>query len=217
MRASRTRATAFALGALACGAVGCLSPRSVPDMVHYTLAPPGTPRESLPGPPRVERFGIDAPYATVRLAHRSSPYRLEYYTFHRWAGTPQEDVTTAVRDYLSRAPVVPDGLPLVVSGDVRRLEEQVDPGGRRSGVVAIDFTVHRDGEPILARGYEESEPAEGTTPEASVAALSRALARMLDRLIDDVRQAEAAGPSPPQRTRSQGDRVGDAQPIARVR
>ncbi len=192
-----TRRRALRITLVACalvgGAAGCLSPRSMPAMVYYTLAPPGEPSARLPGPARVERFEVDAAYSPVRLAHRGSPYRLEYYTFHRWAGTPQDAVTGAVRDYLGRAaaPNEADEAPLTISGAVRVLEERAEPGGR-SGVLAIDFDVHRGGVLVLERGYQESEPAEGATPEATVAALSRALARMLDHLVEDVRQAEAA-------------------------
>jgi ABC-type uncharacterized transport system auxiliary subunit len=225
MTGRRTLAIAALLGSVVCGVVACLSPRSLPEMVHYTLAPPGAPTENLGGPVRVRRFGIDPVYANVRLAHRSSPYRIEYYTFHRWAGPPQDVVTSAVRDYLDRAPAAPAGPPVVVSGIVRRLEERLGPaegqaatpvgnakrsGSRvRSGLVAIEFTVHRDGRVILDREYEQSETAAGGTPEESVAAISRALARMLDQLVRDVRQAEAGGSQPAD--------VPGTQPMERVR
>lgn len=193
---TRRRALGIALAACALvgGAAGCLSPRSMPAMVYYTLAPPGEPSARLPGPIRVERFEVDAAYSPVRLAHRSSPYRLEYYSFHRWAGTPEDAVTGAVRGYLGGAAVAPgeaDDAALTISGAVRVLEERAEPSGR-SGVLAIDFDVHRGGVLVLERGYRETEPAEAATPEATVAALSRALARMLDHLVEDVRQAEAA-------------------------
>lgn len=158
-------------------------------MVYYTLAVSGAPPRALPGPVQVGGFTTDAAYATPRLAYRSSPYRLQYYVFHRWAaGSPQRAVEAALGEYLSRAPAAGTGPPIRIGGDIRRIEELDEPGGRH-GVLAIEFRVERQGEPWLERSYQDSEPAEADTPEAVVAALSRALGRILARLMDDLASA----------------------------
>jgi ABC-type uncharacterized transport system auxiliary subunit len=173
--------------------VACAGPARTPAMVYYTLAVPGAPDRALPGPVAVGVFTADAAYATPRLVYRSSPFRIQYYVFHRWAaGSPQAAVATAVGDYLSRAAGPADGPPTRIGGTLRRIEE-VDEAGHRRGVLAIDFRVERNGKPWLERSYQESEPADADTPEAVVAALSRALGRMLDRLLADLLAAPPPG------------------------
>jgi hypothetical protein len=178
------------------GASACLSPRPVPPRAYYNLALQGEPAAVLPGPTRLEPLAVDPAYASARLARRTSAYRLEYYSFHRWAADPGQAVTAAARDYLARGPAPGDGEPLQISGTVRRLEERVSPAGQ-SGVIAIDLLVRRAGRVVLEGLYQESEPsaasesAKADSPEATVAALSRALARLLDRLAADLAGLEA--------------------------
>lgn len=170
---------------LALGPLGCIRAQRTPDVTYYTLEVPGASPGSLPGPPRVGAFTADEPYASSRLAYRSSPFRLQYYLFHRWAGSPQSVVAGAVRDYLARAPHAEDGLPVHVEGHIRKLEEVDGPDGWR-GFVALDLHVRRGATTQLERSYEESEPAAAESPEAVVEAISRALGRILDRLVADL-------------------------------
>src|SRR4051794_23057048 len=80
--AARRRATA---AALACGALAaCSFSRPTPETRYYTLTVPGRPATHLDGAVKVGIFTADQPYATERFAYRSSPYALEYYTYHRW-------------------------------------------------------------------------------------------------------------------------------------
>jgi hypothetical protein len=149
-------------------------------MRYYTLAVPGAPSVRLPGPLEVGPFGSDPPYATARLAYRTSPWRLDYYVYHRWAGDPRTLVANAVRDYLGPAAAT-SGPPLVVTGHLRRLEER-ELDGRREAAVALDLTVRQDARVRLSGSWAETEPIEDRGPEAAVAALSRALGRLLDQV-----------------------------------
>jgi ABC-type uncharacterized transport system auxiliary subunit len=180
------RALVLAAVALA----GCSLARRTPEMRYYTLAVPGVP-PALPGPLRVGRFTADAPYATPRLAYRTSPYRIEYYVFHRWAADPGWIVASAAREYLEPAAPAADRGSWELTGTVRRLEEVDAPAGSEAAL-ALDLRLERDGRLVLARSYAETEPAEGRRPELVVAALSRALGRILDRALADV----AAHPGP---------------------
>jgi ABC-type uncharacterized transport system auxiliary subunit len=161
-------------------------------VIYYTLAVPGRPQAASPWPVRVGAFSADAPYATSRLAWRSSPFRLEYYAFHRWADSAPGALATAARDYLAQAAPTQGGAPLVLEGHLRRLEALADPAGWR-GVVVLDLSLRRSGQVWLERSYEESEPAAADTAEAVVAALSRALGRVLDRLLEDLGAAGEPG------------------------
>ena len=176
---------AVAAACVALAPLGCLTGRSVPNTVYYTLTPGGAPAAALPGPVRVGNFSADEPYASARMAYRSSPYRLEYYNFHRWAGSPPSLVAAALRDFMARAPAVKDGPPLLITGNLRRLEELDEPEVWK-GLVAMDIRVERGGVVWLERSYEESEIASAKNPEAVAAALSEALTRILERLATDL-------------------------------
>jgi ABC-type uncharacterized transport system auxiliary subunit len=179
------------LGALALAVVlgGCALGRATPAMRYYTLAVPGVPPAPLPAPVVVGTFTADDAYGTGRLAYRTSPYRLDYYVYHRWAADPRRMVAAAARDYLERA-TARDGAPLELTGHVRRLEEVDAPEGCE-GALAVDVRLAAAGRVVLARPYAETERADACRPEAVVAALSRALGRILDRMLAD---AGAAAP-----------------------
>jgi len=164
--------------------VGCTFGRRTPEMHYYTLAVPGT------APPAAARlvagtFTADEPYATARIAYRTSPYRLDYYIYHRWAADPRRMLAAAVRDYLERRAAPVGDIPVTLDGNIRRLEE-VDEGDARFAALALDLTVNEGTRVLLARTYDETELVTGRTPEAVVAGLSRALGRILDRVAADV-------------------------------
>ena len=188
------RLTLAAIVALALA--GCALVRETPQVHSYTLALAGKPPVCLTVPVRIGAFTVDQPYATERLAYRTSPYRLDYYTYHRWAADPRQLVQATARDYLERAAAPSEcrgettGAPLEISGHIRRIEELDAPTGWQ-GVLAVDLRVERTGALVLARSYAETEPAEARNPEAVAAALSRALARILDGVV-----AELSGQPP---------------------
>ena len=188
-----------ALLVLACAALSAcsvLGSRPTPETRYYTLTVPGEPAVRLARAVKIGTFTIDQPYASERFAYRTSPYALEYYTYHRWAGNPRTIVAAAARDYVERA-AAPGAHPsLEMQGHIRRLEE-VDEPAAWSGAVAMDVVVTRDGTVVLERSYAEAEPAEKRNPEAVAAALSRALGRILDQVLRDVEaSAQPAGPTP---------------------
>jgi ABC-type uncharacterized transport system auxiliary subunit len=169
------RRAAFLLCAVA--AAACSTRQPAPRIQYYTLTVPGPAPARPPGGVEVARVTADPPYDTARIAYRVSPYRLDYYVYHRWAADPPRLVAMAIRDWFGSAS--PDGEePFVVSAHLRRLEE-VDAADGWRGAFAVDVRVERGGRTVLARSFDETEPAEGRTPEAVAAALSRALGRVL--------------------------------------
>ena len=179
------------LAVLGAALVGCLVARPAPEMHYYTLAVPGAPAAGLPAPITVGAFTAEAPYATARLAYRTSPYALDYYVYHRWAADPRRLVAAAARDYLERAPTSAAGPPIALTGHIRHLEELDTTEGRRA-TLALDVRVVQEGRVLLARAYTETEPADARRPEAVAAALSRALGRVLDRVVRDLGPAAAS-------------------------
>ncbi|MBI3770595.1 MAG: membrane integrity-associated transporter subunit PqiC [Deltaproteobacteria bacterium] len=180
-----TRATMLLLAAMALA--GCSFGRSLPGIHYYTLAITDAPATRLDAPLRVGVITSDQAYATERIAYRSSPYQLDYYSYHRWAADPRNLVRTAARDYFERAGAA-NGIPFEVEGNIRRLEEVDDPTGWR-GTLALDVRVARGGTIILERAFSETEPAASRRPEAVAAALSRALQRILDQLLTEAARA----------------------------
>ncbi len=190
MHALRIVAVTLAVGLMA---TACSSVRGTPEIRYYVLAVSTTNSVPLPGPVRIDAFSIDDPYATRQLAYRTSPYRLAYYNYHRWAGSPEGVVAAAVREYLKHGRKDVEGAPFEVGARVRRLEE-VDADAGWSGALTIDFKVHRSGVLVLEHAYSETEPADDRNPEDVVAALSRALSAILHALAADLAELESDAP-----------------------
>jgi uncharacterized lipoprotein YmbA len=170
-------------------ASACTLTRRTPELRYYTLSVPGAPAvDGLRF--RVDAVTMDAPYATARMAYRTSPYRLDYYVYHRWAADPRQVVAAALRDYLEHGGADGDRPPLELSAHVRRFEEVDAPSGW-SAALAADVVVRDGARVVLERTYEDTEPAESRNPEAVAAALSRALGRIVDRAVADVRATTA--------------------------
>ena len=68
------------------GLAGCAG--KVPETRYYQLASP--PRAPNTGDQIlvVEPLVTDAAYDDDRIVYRISPYRLDYYQYHRWTGAP---------------------------------------------------------------------------------------------------------------------------------
>jgi uncharacterized lipoprotein YmbA len=183
---------------LACLALaGCALAQSTPEMHYYVLATARDVTPRLDAPVRVGEFTIADPYATRQIAYRTSPYVLAYYNYHRWAGRPQAVVANAVREYLERASHGGIGPAFEVVADVRQLEEVDEPGkGKWQGAIALDLVVTRDGKPVLARSFAETEAAETRSPEAVVAAISRALGRIMEQVVTALAERGATEPAP---------------------
>lgn len=184
-RRSGTAALGLAVAvlvALAAAACSPLSPRKIPQTRYYTLSIPGAPTTAVGRPIELGVFTVAPAYGGQRLAYRSSPWRLDYYTFHRWAAPPAAAVSEAIRDYLERAPRADGAAAVRVSGHLRTLEE-LDEGGRRYGTLTIELAISRAGGMPASTVYAVKEPAERADPEAVVAALSRALGKAVDQAL----------------------------------
>ncbi|HEY2385468.1 MAG TPA: ABC-type transport auxiliary lipoprotein family protein [Candidatus Binatia bacterium] len=182
---------ALAAALLATTALGCSFFHTQPHIRYYTLTLQGAPATALDAPVSVVGFAADEPYASARLAYRSSPYRLDYYTYHRWAADPRNLLRATVRDYFEHG-AAHDGLPYELEGNIRRLEEVDEPAGWQ-GALTLDIKVARGGATVLQRTYAETEPAAAKNAEAVAAAVSRALQRILDQVSADVAAAPRTG------------------------
>jgi ABC-type uncharacterized transport system auxiliary subunit len=172
-------------------AAGCFGVRHAPQIRYYTVAvgtEGGGAAPHLPFAVRVGTFGAAPPYRSTRIALRRSKYRLDYYDFSRWAANPQSLLAATVQNYFDRigTPIAPD--PITVSGRIDRLEAVTRREGLRA-VAAITFEARQGHRSLLQQTYVEKVPVDGDNPENVVAALSKALDRVLARLAADLSAA----------------------------
>lgn len=143
-------------------------------------------------------------YDDDRIVYRTTPYRLDYYHYHRWSASPGVMASSVLEQALERsgrvAAVVRDPSeksPVVVRGRVLAIEEIDESKQRWRGRIAIELTLvdSRTGELLASRTFDESEPLATQTPEGLAQALSIAMSRICERatpLILDYAARQAA-------------------------
>ncbi|MGE0872058.1 MAG: ABC-type transport auxiliary lipoprotein family protein [Kofleriaceae bacterium] len=177
-------ATAIAFGGGGCGG-------SVPATRYYQLAAPTgatTHRGDLVI--AIEPFETDPGYDDERIVYRTTPYRLDYYQYHRWSAPPSVMVSSFLEQWLERAgafrSVVRDATeqaPLVVRGRVLAIEEVDRSATSRLGRLVVELSLidSRSGATLWSDQFEETEPVRRPTPEGLAQALSVAMARIAKR------------------------------------
>jgi ABC-type uncharacterized transport system auxiliary subunit len=156
----------------------------VPDTRYYQLATPPaqTPRGDLVI--ALEPFDTDSGYDDERIVYRATPYRLDYYHYHRWSASPGVLVGKYLEQALERSgrfrAVVRDGAPLVLRGRVVAIEEIDQSKSRWLGRIAIELSLvdSRNGTTLWTQDFEETEPLKIQSPEGLAQAISIALGRI---------------------------------------
>jgi ABC-type uncharacterized transport system auxiliary subunit len=180
-----TRAVVIAL------LVGCGG--SPPPATHYyQLAPPSDTGGRSGGDATlvVEPLTTDSGYDDERIVYRPSPYRLEYYDYHRWSAPPGEMVASYLERALERSgkfrAVVRSSTPdatAVLSGRVAAIEEVDVSRQRWVGRIVVELTLAdaTNGEALWTAQFEETEPLRAQSPDGLARALSVALGRIVRR------------------------------------
>lgn len=163
-----------------------------PATRYYQLAEPRTPTAQDKGVALViEPLVTDAAYDDERIVYRQTPYRLDYYQYHRWSAAPG----TLVGNYLERAfehsgrfsSVVREAnpaAPVILRGRVVALEEVDHSKAKWLGRIVLELQlVDRAGNIIWSQQYEETEPLQIQSPEGLAKAISTALERIALRAI----------------------------------
>lgn len=198
-------AICLALCLAACGG-------KLPETRYYQLAAPTASGDrSLAGVAlAIEPLETHPAYDDERIVYRLTPYRLDYYNYHRWSSTPG----TLIADYLERAfersgrfrTVTREvqAAPVTLSGRVIAIEE-VDRSktswiGRV--VVELRLTDSATGEVLWTEQFEETEPLKQQSPEGLAQGLSAALDRIAQQalpIVADlaVKTARAQDPGKP--------------------
>ncbi|MDX2091557.1 MAG: ABC-type transport auxiliary lipoprotein family protein [Kofleriaceae bacterium] len=159
-----------------------------PPTRYYALAAPPAPRTDDRGTLviGIDPFETDSAYDEERIVYRLSPYRFDYYNYHRWSSPPG----TMVARYLERAlehsgrfgEVSRDAsdAPLTLGGRLIALEEVDRSPTRWVGRIVLELrlTETSSGEVLWSRQYEQLEPMPQQSPEGLAQAISTALDRI---------------------------------------
>ena len=165
----------------------------VPATRFYQLAePPGKISSGSGIALVVESLTTDAAYDDERIVYRVTPYRLDYYSYHRWSAAPG----TLIANYLERAfeksgkfgAVTREPNPaatVTLGGRVIAIEEVDQSKTRWVGriVVELSLTNSATGEVLWSEQFEENEPLPVQAPEGLARALSAALERIANRAV----------------------------------
>lgn len=186
----------------------------LPETRFYQLASPVT-TTAVP-----DRTGVDlailpleadTAYDDERIVYRISPYRLDYYSYHRWSASPG----TLVADFLERTfersgrfrSVTRDtGAPVTLGGRVVAIEEVDSSKTKWLGRIVVELSLtDTTGDVLWTEQYEETEVLEKQSPEGLAHALSIAMNRIAQRALPVVadlavtaaraREAKATSPS----------------------
>jgi ABC-type uncharacterized transport system auxiliary subunit len=165
----------------------------LPETRFYQLAEPAG--KAAPGPGValvVEALTTDSAYDDERIVYRVTPYRLDYYNYHRWAAAPG----TLIANYLERAfeasgkfgavtRAANPAAPVTLGGRVVAIEEVDRSKTRWVGRIVIELTLTdaSDGSVLWAEQFEEHEPLLAQSPEGLARALSAALERIANRAV----------------------------------
>ena len=132
----------------------------------------------------VEPFLVDSAYDDDRIVYRRSPYKLDYYHYHRWSAPPGELISAALRDAYRRTgqfQAVTNELTsdatVVLSGRVLAIEEvdMTREHGRARIAVELRLRDAATDEQIWSRVMREEVPLRDQSPAGLARALSVAV------------------------------------------
>ena len=165
---------------------------STPQVRYYQLAgaPAAAAKPSGDKVLVVEALSSDGAYDDERIVYRNSPYRLDYYNYHRWVATPgvlvggyleqalgrTGDFKAVVREQTAEAS-------LVLGGRIVAIEEIDQDPKHWVGRISLELTLTdpKTGEIVWAQPFEETEPLTVQNPEGLARAISTALDRIAKR------------------------------------
>lgn len=170
---------------------------STPDVRYYRIAieqkSPATPRTKFVV--GVEDFSASPAYDDVRIVYRQSPYRLDYYHYHRWSAPPSVLVTDAVRAMLQQGGQfkgVHHGFStdtdVMLSGRVIAFEEVDLSSSKWQARVVLNLSVRRtkDSALLWSGALTKTQPLASRNPEGLAKGMTmalRALSKDIESLI----------------------------------
>ncbi|HEY5934474.1 MAG TPA: ABC-type transport auxiliary lipoprotein family protein [Kofleriaceae bacterium] len=183
----------------------------VPDTRYYALAAPETKASNGERVLVLEPLATEAAYDDERIVYRTTPYRLDYYQYHRWSAAPGVLVGNYLEQALERTGKfrqvvreLVEGAPVVLGGRVVAIEEVDRSKTKWLGRIVIELAL-RDAKTsavLWSAQFEETEPLAAQTPEGLARALSVAMARIVHQAAPAIaehtdRQARLNAAEPP--------------------
>jgi uncharacterized lipoprotein YmbA len=165
----------------------------------------------------LEPLATDAAYDDDRIVYRTTPFRLDYYHYHRWTSTPGVMVGNFLEQALEtrgtfRAVVrerTPDA-PAVLTGRVLAIEEVDHSRTQWLGRIAVELVLSdaHTGAILWTERIDESEPLRQQNPEGLAQALSIAMSRIVAHAVPAIETAIRAMPDEHPATVSRSARGG---------
>jgi ABC-type uncharacterized transport system auxiliary subunit len=178
-------ATAVCAALAACGS-------KVTETRYYQLAPPVGAGRGGANLLVLDALTTDAAYDDERIVYRTTPFRLDYYQYHRWSSPPgvmvgnylEQALETSGRFRAVVREMTPDA-PVILGGRVVAIEEvdrsRTDWLGRI--VVELVLTDAHTGDILWTQQLEETEPVHQQNPEGLAAALTAAMSRIVAHAV----------------------------------
>ena len=213
-----TRGALCLLLLLPWAAAGC---KSAPEVRHYqlnlvdsqrALAEAGNGRATTTSTETVATGGrvigvdvlrADTAYDDLRIVYRKSPYRVDYYHYHRWSAPPSLMLTDVLRDGLHQTGAfgrVTSGygrdVDAVLRGRVVAIEEVDRSATEWEARVVLDLELERvaTGEVLWSRTLSQSESVEQLNPEGVTIAASKAMGKIIVEMLPELLSAMESGP-----------------------
>jgi ABC-type uncharacterized transport system auxiliary subunit len=183
---------------------GCLSGPAPPDRFYRMEIPDAATRLELPrlhGRLLVDSIRGDAMTLERRMLYRNAgdPSQVKREGYENWVAPPPVMIQLAAVEFLRSAnaaevvitPEMRFDADFRLGGRVHRFERLVGQDSSRA-TIEVEFTLVRveDREPLLLETYREHEDVAGRGVGDSVEAFSRALHRILERLVLDLPEVQ---------------------------
>lgn len=174
-----TRIIAIAVILAACGG------KAPPPTRYYQLASP--PASAAHGAIIVEPFQSEAAYDDERIVYRQSPYRIDYYDYHRWTSAPGAMIASYLAQALHAEPEGSDDNALVLGGRVLAIEEVDTSPKHWTGRLALEMTA-RDpsGKVVWTKRFEERVPMPVQSPEGLAHAMTEAMQKIVGEIAPEL-------------------------------
>lgn len=211
---NRALAGGFAAVALATLLLGCAAGRHPKQPIsRYLIETDPVPSPSGPAVPaviRFERFRAHPAYDTERMLYRKKGGSVMAYPYHGWRSDPGAMIGEQLRRHFHASNRFRAALPAesalpythVLEGTVEYFfeDDRTDPW---EAAVGVTLTLMDASEPdpvpavVFQHSYEERVPAARNHPEAVADAMSRAVRRIAERVLEDAVRSLSSG-QPPQ-------------------
>ena len=189
------------------GITGCgFSREPVPPVTYYTLdytSPEFNDSwQKLPLIIRLSRFNVAPDNQSYQMLYREGDFTRNEYNYHRWRADPGSMVTYFLARDMNRAGLFEAALSydscLKATHGMEGMVESFYEKDERNGwqaVLAVSIILIKMDEPDIAkrvlfqREYKTASPATAKKPGAVAAAMSKAMAGISDKIINDVYKA----------------------------